>query len=89
MAGIMKNRNCHGQVQSKEHPQKNLVFNPIENIRLTLVRFFSESFVTPRTRNWMRSTNYVIQHFRADGGAIIAQQILRVLLTIQINKPSV
>ena len=85
MAGKMRNRNCHGQVQPKEHPRKSLVFNPIENIRLTLVRFFVECFVTPRTRNWVRSTNYATQHFGTDAGTVIAQQILRVLLVMQKN----
>jgi len=89
MAGRMNNRNCQRQVQSKEFPRKSLDIDPVENILLTLVRFFAESFAMPQTQSWVRSINYATQHFGADAGTVIAKQILRVLLMIQINKPSV
>ena len=83
MAGKMRNRNCHRQVQYDEYARKSLVFDPVENILLTLVRFFVECFLTAWTRNWVRSTNYATQHFSADAGTVVAQQILRVPLVMQ------
>ena len=88
MAGRMNNRNCQRQVQSKEFPRKSLDIDPVENILLTLVRFFAESFAMPQTQSWVRSINYATQHFGADEGAVIAQRLLLVLLVMQKNKPS-
>ena len=88
MAGRMNNRNCQRQVQSKEFPRKSLDIDPVENILLTLVRFFAESFAMPQTQSWVRSINYATQHFGTDEGAVIAQRLLLVLLVMQKNKPS-
>ena len=82
----MRNRNCQGQVQYDEYARKSLVFDPVENILLTLVRFFAECFVTDWTRNCVRSANYAAQYFGADAGTVDPQLIHRVPLVMQKNK---
>ena len=86
MAGKMRNRNCHGQVQYDEYARKSLVFDPVENILLTFVRFFAECFVMAWTRYWVGSANYAAQYFGADAGTVDAQQIHLVPLVMQKSK---
>ena len=73
MAGKMRNRNCHGQVQYDEYARKSLAYDPVEKILLTHVRFFAECFLTAWTRNWVRSANYAAQYFGANAGTVDAQ----------------
>ena len=75
MAKATSIQGCPRQVQPKEIARRYAGLDSVENILLTLVRFFAESLAA--------------HHFRADEGAVIAQRLLFAVQAMQETRQSV
>ena len=79
---------CSRQLESKEIPRSCAGLDHDEDILLTLLRFFLESFAFPQSQSWVRSIDCAAHYFGADKGAIITQRLLYALDALRSSRRS-